>query len=99
MILDDRRLEPGSGPVLGDSPLPEPPLAWTFMVYMAGDNNLEQFGLLDLSEMKRVGSTSDVAILAQFDRMASGITRRYHLHRETSLEEDQVGPELARQLG
>ena len=29
---------------------------WTFMVYLAGDNNLENYGDRDLTEMKRVGS-------------------------------------------
>lgn len=93
-LQDGKRLEPGSGPVLGDSPLPAPVPAWTFLVYMAGDNNLEQFGLLDLAEMKAVGSTADVNIVAQFDRMTDGVTRRYHLQYDTPLDEDQVGPEL-----
>jgi len=93
-LHDGKRLEPGSGPVLGDSPLPEPLPDWTFLVYMAGDNNLEQFGLLDLAEMKAIGSTADVNIVAQFDRMTDGVTRRYHLRHDTPLDEDQVGPEL-----
>ena len=29
---------------------------WTFMVYMAGDNNLSSAGEEDLREMRRVGS-------------------------------------------
>ncbi len=41
--------------------------AWTFMVYMAG-NNLEAFGIEDFLEMSAVGSTSNVNIVAQFDR-------------------------------
>jgi len=93
-LHDGKRLEPGSGPVVGDSPLPKPVPSWTFLVYMAGDNNLEQFGLLDLAEMKAIGSTADVNIVAQFDRMTDGVTRRYHLHHDTPLDEDQVGPEL-----
>ena len=30
---------------------------WTWLVYMAGDNNLEGAGKEDLNEMKEVGST------------------------------------------
>lgn len=41
--------------------------AWTFMVYMAG-NDLEEFGIGDFLEMSAVGSTSNVNIVAQFDR-------------------------------
>ena len=42
---------------------------WTVAVWVAGDNNLESFGETDLGEMKSVGSTDDVAVVAQFDRM------------------------------
>ncbi len=41
---------------------------WTVMVYMSADNNLEPDGVHDLNEMESVGSTTDVNILAQFDR-------------------------------
>lgn len=53
---------------------------WTVMVYMAGDNNLDNQGMPDLYEMKRAGSTDEVAILAQFDRAGTGnLTHRYFL--------------------
>ncbi len=41
---------------------------WTIMVYMAGDNNLEYFGVQDLNEMEQVGSSEDINIIVQFDR-------------------------------
>ena len=41
---------------------------WTVMVYMAADNDLEYFGVEDLNEMERVGSTEDVNMIVQFDR-------------------------------
>lgn len=53
---------------------------WTVMVYMAGDNNLDNQGMPDLYEMKRAGSTDEVAILAQFDRAGTNKpTHRYFL--------------------
>jgi cysteine peptidase C11 family protein len=48
---------------------------WTWLVYMAGDNNLEGFGRADLAEMKRVGSTDDVNVVVQFDTEESGAAR------------------------
>jgi hypothetical protein len=48
---------------------------WTWLVYMAGDNNLEGAGRDDLAEMKRVGSTADVNVLVQFDTEAKKTTR------------------------
>src|SRR5262245_43280559 len=67
---------------------------WTVMIYMAGDNNLDSDGISDLKEIKRVGSTDEVAILAQFDRAGKTIhTKRYYLrNRKVSpwLKEDEV---------
>jgi len=42
---------------------------WTFMVYMAGDNNLDGAALRDIAEMARAGSTKDINILVQLDRI------------------------------
>jgi hypothetical protein len=53
---------------------------WTVMIYMAGDNNLDNHGIADLKEIKRVGSSDKVAIIAQFDRAGNnGHTKRYFL--------------------
>lgn len=49
---------------------------WTFMVYLDGDNNLENFGIDDFLEMAEVGSSYDLQILVQFDRI-SGDDNRY----------------------
>lgn len=64
---------------------------WTYMVYIAGDNNLERFGIGDLLEMKQVGSTSEVNIVAQFDRMADKVARRYLISNNKTLPADVVG--------
>jgi hypothetical protein len=64
------------------------------MVYLAGDNNLEDFGRSDLLEMKQIGSTSKVAVVAQFDRMQQGSTCRYFLRKGTRLEEDEIDAHL-----
>jgi hypothetical protein len=50
---------------------------WTFMVYMAGDNNLSAAGDEDLDEMREVGSTSEVNVLVQFDNAGELGTRRF----------------------
>lgn len=63
---------------------------WTMMTYLAGDNNLEKYGLKDLLEMRKVGSTDKVAIVAQFDRMSDKETRRYYLKAGQSLEANCV---------
>jgi hypothetical protein len=68
---------------------------WTFMVYLAGDNNLDGAGVADLEEMKEVGSTEQVNIIAQFDRQGDEQeTRRYYLTKKGSLEQNAVGDGL-----
>ena len=47
------------------SDLPE----WTIMVYLDADNNLESAGIDDINEMEMVGSTTDVNIVVQVDRI------------------------------
>lgn len=54
---------------------------WTVMVYMAGDNSLDPEGVQDLNEMKKVGSTAKLNIVAQFDRAAGHVARRYYLRK------------------
>ena len=66
------------------------PKKWTVMVWMAGDNDLESFGDLDLTEMKRVGSTDDIDVVVQFDSMRDDRTRRYHLSAGADLDGDLV---------
>ena len=48
-----------------NSDLPE----WTIMVYLDADNNLESAGIDDINEMEMVGSTSEVNIVVQVDRI------------------------------
>jgi hypothetical protein len=62
------------------------PRKWTLMVYLAGDNNLESYGQKDLAEMSRGGSSSDVAVVAQFDRMSDQQTRRYFIQSGQNLD-------------
>jgi hypothetical protein len=63
---------------------------WTLLIWMAGDNNLEDAALDDLQELKKVGSTSRVDVLVQLDTMRDDHTRRYHVHKGTSLKDDLV---------
>ncbi len=44
------------------------PAKWTFMVYMAGFNNLSDFATKDLKEMRKVGSSDEVKVAAFIKR-------------------------------
>ncbi|MBA7578999.1 Clostripain [subsurface metagenome] len=70
-------------------PIPNLP-EWTVMVYLDADNNLESAGIDDINEMEMVGSTSDVNIVVQVDRIPGydtsnnnwTNTRRYYITQD-----------------
>jgi len=45
--------------------------AWTFLVFLNGDNELEESALEDLNEMEMVGSSAEVNVVVQLDRSRS----------------------------
>ncbi len=64
---------------------------WTFMVYLAADNNLEGAGVEDVNEMETVGSNDKLNYIVQFDR-AEGYdesnddwkgTKRYRIEKDS----------------
>ena len=61
---------------------------WTFMVYMAGDNNLDGAALRDIAEMAKAGSTKDVNILVQLDRIEDNLTRRFRITQGGGFKKD-----------
>jgi hypothetical protein len=63
---------------------------WTFLVYMAGDNNLDGAALRDIAEMARAGSTKEVNILVQLDRIEDNLTRRFRITRGGGFKTDCI---------
>lgn len=55
---------------------------WTILVFMNGDNNLEQYALADFYEMAEVGSTRSVNVVVQLDRNG-GYTNDYNRWMDT----------------
>jgi hypothetical protein len=68
---------------------------WTVMIYMAGDNDLDDTkdqkseAIKDLKLIKKIGSTGRVSILAQLDR-ANEETPRFYLKKGSNLNDDKV---------
>lgn len=68
--------------------------AWTLLIYLDGDNNLEQHAIDDFIEMAAVGSSDTINVLVQFDRTPGYDTRygdwtgalRFRVEREMSPE-------------
>jgi len=67
---------------------------WPFMVYMAGDNNLDGAALRDIAEMAKVGSTNDVHILVQLDRREDQKTRRFRITQGGGFKKWECQPKI-----
>jgi hypothetical protein len=63
---------------------------WTIMVYLAGDNDLDEDGARDIAEMAKVGSSKDVNIIAQFDRAGEDGTRRFYITEGGGYPKDSI---------
>lgn len=50
---------------------------WTVLVYMAADNDLERAAIKDFNEMELVGSSEDVNIIVQIDRISTEVLNSY----------------------
>jgi len=65
---------------------------WTFMVYMAGDNNLSSAGETDIGELAKIGSSEDVNIIVEFDRIGtSKHSKRYFIQKDDIQEIEDLG--------
>lgn len=67
---------------------------WTVMVYMDGDGDLEEYGILNMNQMETLGSDANVNMVVQFDRgpgfdATNGDwqdTRRYLVTKDDNLQ-------------
>jgi len=63
---------------------------WAVRVWIAEDNDLEDFEVGVIQEIKKVGSNDDVNAGVQLDRMSDQKTRRYYVRKGTTIEADLV---------
>lgn len=57
---------------------------WTLMMYLDGDNNLNDAALEDINEMEVVGSTDDVQLIVLFDGNQSGDSVLYQIQHDSN---------------
>ncbi len=56
---------------------PNPSKAWTFMIYMAADNDLNYFAWKNLKQLELIGSNENMNIIVQLNIPGNNITKRY----------------------
>ncbi len=82
-----------AGPANGQTTLEPSGVAprrrWTLLVYLDADNDLREFGDLNLNQMELVGSDGNVNLIVQFDGFGTGEgagARRYAVLRGTDTQ-------------
>lgn len=68
---------------------------WTFIVYMAADNDLRSFATRNLKQMAQIGSNERVNVVAQLDiklRTGKKVTQRYFITNEAPKQVNEKDP-------
>ncbi|QPM68911.1 clostripain-related cysteine peptidase [Atribacter laminatus] len=76
---------PNDNPGLNPTPRPTPgaySTAWTIMVYVDGDNDLDPYAIQNINSMELVGSTDKVKIVVQYDSYGYAGARRYFITKD-----------------
>jgi hypothetical protein len=58
--------------------------AWTMLVYINGNNNLDDFGAMNLKQMQQVGSNDQLNVVAQWASLAASDTKRLYMQKDPS---------------
>src|SRR4051794_38091828 len=58
------------------APQPSAVKEWTFLIYLNGNNSLDEFGPLNLNQAETVGSTDQINIVVQWASESAGTVKR-----------------------
>jgi hypothetical protein len=70
---------------------------WTLLVYLNGNNNLDDFGSLNLNQMETVGSTNDINIVVQWASLSTNSTKRLLIQKDD--DSSKVTSPVVQELG
>jgi hypothetical protein len=62
--------------------IPQPEKEWTFLVFLNGHNNLDDYGTMNLNEMEKVGSTANVNVVVQWASLNNKDTLRLYVQKD-----------------
>lgn len=70
---------------------------WTFLVFINGNNNLDDAGPENIINMEQVGSDKHVNVLVQYASLATRDTKRYYIQKST--DPSKVTSPVLQELG
>lgn len=57
---------------------------WTMLVYLNGNNSLDQFGAMNLKQMQQYGSSDQLNIVVQWASLSASDTKRLYVQKDPS---------------
>jgi len=78
------------------------PVKWTYLVYIAGDNDLEPTAWQDISKMEQIGSSDSVNVVVQWDNRGeygNRGCRRYYITRNPDISPGKISSPVVKNLG
>jgi len=99
---DEASLDNAESPVIQVNPKNREKAQWTYLVYMAADNDLEATAWQDINKMEQIGSTADVNIVVQWDnrgQYGSPGCRRYLITKNPTGEVGNISSQIVGDLG
>ncbi len=76
-----------------------PKKAWTFMVYIAADNDLNRFSTRNLDDMAKIGSNENINIVAHLDKQGSKEkTKRLYVGKDQLIQVNHGQPSSFQKL-
>lgn len=86
------------GPEAAQSAYAAPPQKeWTMLVFLNGNNNLDEFGEADINEMENVGSSNDINVVVQWASMAKPTSQRLYIQKDS--DTDNVTSPVVQDVG
>jgi len=64
--------------------IPKPVKEWTFLVFINGNNNLDNYGAMNINQMEQVGSTDDINVVVQWASLNTKKTQRLYIEKDNS---------------
>ncbi|QQR49804.1 hypothetical protein IPF37_03105 [bacterium] len=70
---------------------------WTVLTYIQADSNLAPYAYTNINDMQKVGSTSNVNIIVQWDQPNNNKTWRYKINKGSRTEVGSLNTEMGHQ--
>ncbi len=69
---------------------------WTVLVFLNADNDLDRYGVTDVNEMEKVGSTDRMNVVVLLDRQY-GVARKLYITKDS--DENNITSQVVEELG